>query len=149
MNQQDPMTMEEYLKMMGLGSENQGIDDAVKMQMEQARAMRPDAPQLREAGRTVVAPGILETLGKLAQSGVSNSLMNKSVQGMAQKRANAMTQNEMLMRAIMGQQPPQPVQNAAPGQMTPGMPPAQGLNMQARRPAVPFGFNAPGGYEDQ
>lgn len=132
-NQNDPMAMEEYLKLLGLGNDNARIDDAIKMQMAQADFLRKSgAPQIRDSGRVMRAPGALELIGALAQQKAAGDLTKKSQSLKEKQHANTAAQNEALIRALM-QQPPPPIPNAAPG-MTPGSRPADGtLN-----PNVPF-----------
>lgn len=136
---QDPMDAEEYQRLLALGSENQGLDDAIKMQMAQAAAMRHGgAPQLREAGKLVVAPHWMELLGSLAKEKVAGDLSRSSADKQRAMRGNTQTQNEAILRAILGQgQQPQP--NAAPGVLTPGMPGGQATGMVPPQPR-PFSF---------
>lgn len=129
---QDPMTQEEYEKqkeLLGLGTQNANLEDAIKMQMAQAAALRHGgAPQLREAGKLVVAPHWMELLGSLAKEKVAGDLSRSSSAKQAIMRGNENTQKEALLAALYKQQQmAQP--NAAPGMLTPGLPGGQATGM--------------------
>jgi hypothetical protein len=107
----EPLTMEQYQQLLALGSENEGLDQEIAMQLAQAKAMRDrGAPQLRDAGTFKMAPGALETLGGIASQGGAAFMDSKAKEGMKSRSNNTSAQNNMLLQAILsGAQQPQPL----------------------------------------
>lgn len=128
-NVDPPMEMAEALRLLGLGSENQGLDDSIRQQMAQAQFMREGSvPQMRDAGRVVRAPHWLEMLGGLAKQKVAGDLTRSAQQGMAKQRGNTLEQNRAILQAIMRQQQtPEPPGGTGilPGRSAQGMQPPQ------------------------
>ena len=135
----DPMADEEYYRrILQLGNDNQGIDQGVRMQLAQADAMRKGAaPQMREAGRLVVAPNIVELLGGLARTKTATDLQKQATQGMGTMRQNTMDQNMMFLHKLLGAQQPAPQPNGAPGTLVPGVQSGNGL---VPRTPSPYSF---------
>lgn len=104
------MTYEQYMELLNLGSENQGIDDAVALQLAQAKAIRPAPLEMRGNARIQTAPHWLELAGGLAQQYASKKLQDKSLGDLTKRRGNAQTQNSAIVRAIMGQRQPEVTQ---------------------------------------
>ena len=101
------MTYEEYMKLLDLGSENQGLSDQIAMQLEQAKALREGAaPEMRTAGRVAVAPHWLELAGGLAQTYVGERKRNEAMAGLAKQRENTQSQNSAVVRALTRAQTP-------------------------------------------
>jgi len=102
---EQPMTYEEMMQMLQLGTENEGLDADMKRQLEQAEALRAGgAPGMRQAGRVMMAPNAMEMIGGLAKQAAAVKLA-KDAEGTAGKaRTNRNAQNQMLLKALMSQQ---------------------------------------------
>lgn len=115
----DPMTEDEYMRMMQLGSENQ----ALQAQIAQAQALS-GRPEMRSAGRITKAPHWMEYLGSMANSRAVNNSQDKM-------RKNQDLQNQMFMAMLLkSQQPQAPVTGE----------PAAGNGFQPPRQRSPYEF---------
>jgi hypothetical protein len=116
MNQQQPLTEEEYKQLLALGQQNADLGNQADMQMKQAEILRGNAsPQMRSARNGIqVAPGWGETLASMAASGVMGHKMNQAQGAQSAQGANSQKQNEMILKALMMQNRPQQ-QPAGPG----------------------------------
>ena len=104
-NVDPPMDMAEALRLIGLGNDNMGLEDAIKQQMAQAQFMREGGvPEMRHAGRVSVAPHWMELLGGLARQKVAGDLTKSASSDQAKMRGNTLDQNNSILRAIMQQQ---------------------------------------------
>lgn len=111
----DPMSQQEYERMLQLGSENQQL----QQQIEMAQAMGA-TPQMRNVGRISRAPNPLEYLAAALNQRVGRNAQNK-------QRSNTDLQNQMMLAALLRSQQPQ----------AQAEPPA-GNGMQAA-PQTPYG----------
>lgn len=119
----EPLTPEEYQKLLELAGQNDELAQQLAVQMQQAKNMREgvQSPQLRQAGRVVVAPHWMEALGGIAQQGAI-ARKDRSMEENRRKQANNRSlQNQMIMQSILkSTQPPPTV--AGPGLMPPKQP---------------------------
>ncbi len=100
-----PLTPEEYQKLLDLGNQNMGLDNQIAMQQKQADMLRQgNRPDMRQAGRLTVAPHWMELVGGLAREGVGNRVANQAMQGQNTKVGNMGMQNNLLLKALMGNQ---------------------------------------------
>ena len=131
----EPLTLEQYQQLLALGSENEGLDQEIAMQLAQAKSMRDrGAPQLRDAGTFKVAPGAIETLGGIANQGGAAFMDSKAKAGMKARTGNTSAQNNMLLQAILGG-----AQTQQPLGGTGLLPPTgQGQGLQPPRNRGPF-----------
>jgi chaperonin cofactor prefoldin len=112
---EDVLTPEEYALLLSLGTDNQQLSDAIKMQMHQAEQLRAEAPQMRRAGRVVMAPTAMELLGGLAQNKSSYDLQRGALENQKRSAATTNQQNQMMMQALLrGRQPQQAAPTPAP-----------------------------------
>lgn len=99
------MNYDEMMAMIGGGQESGNLEDQIKMQLEQAAALRKgNAPQMRQAGNVMVAPHPLELLGGLAKEYSGQRLQNKAQEGQKSVRAIQQKQFADYLRSMAGGQ---------------------------------------------
>lgn len=139
----DPMQQEEeYRKMMELGGQNAAMDPRIEQQMAQAKMMRAQAPQGRQAGNVYVAPHWAELAGGLAQNYVAGKKMDQATQSREKQVENTNAQNQMYMAALLRQAQatnPQQAQPQGQGPAGPGMQPPASPQGQMGMPQTPYG----------
>ena len=119
------MTYEEMMAMIGQGQENAGLEEQIKMQLAQAQALRSaGAPEMRQAGRVMVAPHPLELLAGLAQQYAGKDLQDQAMKSSGDIRANKQAQFAAMLRQMAGGGQPQ---TTGPGMQLPK--PPTGLQM--------------------
>ena len=112
--------------MIGQGEQTGNLEDQIKRQLAQAEALRgAEAPQMRNAGRVMVAPHPLELLGSLAKVNVGRQLEDQAATGQRDIRAIKQQQFAALLRQMAGGG--QPMEPAGPGLQLPR--PPHGLQM--------------------
>lgn len=129
----DVMSPEDYQLLLQLGGQNQLDEQQIQMMLQQAEQLRAQgaAPEMRGNGRVQVAPNPLEYLGAAANQYAAGQT-RKGAMGMQKGVADRTTQqNQMIMQALLRQQPPAPVPNGAPGMLN--------------APKSPFRFGEPQG----
>lgn len=100
-----PISYEELMQMLQLGGETEGLDAQMKQQLAQAEQLRGGgAPQMRQAGRMMVAPHPMELLGGLAKQFAAVKMAKDAETTSGQIRSKKGTQNQMLLKALMQQQ---------------------------------------------
>lgn len=102
----DPLTPEDYAKLLQLGTDNAGLENAVRMQMAQAQYMRPQPLEMRGNSRVQRAPHWMELIGNLAREKATQNLIQKSVTAQQQQVGNSQLQNQMILRALMARNAP-------------------------------------------
>lgn len=119
MNNQPPLTEEEYQQLLQLGAANQEMDPQISQQMAIAEMMRnAPAPQMRNPRGIPVAPGWGEALGNIAQQGVGHYAAGQAKTKQEAQAKNQAAQNQMILKALMQQNQPMQ-QPAGPGFMPP------------------------------
>lgn len=127
---EDVLTPEEYAQLLALGGDNAELQAQIAQQQALASGLRTnDFGQMRGNGRVMVAPSILETGANVFRNYRAGQMDEaiKSQQGKV--LGNQRSQNEMIMRGILGR-----------GQ--PGTQPAQPSGI----PDPYQNLRAPGGY---
>ncbi len=97
---QQPLTPEQYQQLLDLGGENSDLATQMQMQMAQAKALRPEAPQMRQVGNVARAPHWMELIGGLAQAKTSNDLNAAAMATGKKQTANRGTQNNLIMQGL-------------------------------------------------
>lgn len=100
---EEPLSMEEYIKLLELGGQNSELAAQIKQQLAMAEQLRAEAPSMRGNSRIQVAPHFMEYLGGLARNRAS-ALQSQAATD-SQKRAaqNTNLQNQMIMQGILRQ----------------------------------------------
>lgn len=102
------ISQEDWARLIALGGDNSNLEAAIKQQLAQAEALAPTPPQMKNAGRVVIAPNVLELLGGLAQRKAQQNLLDQAQAGRTKQTANTNLQNQMIMQAILSGQPTAP-----------------------------------------
>lgn len=98
----EPLSNEEYLYLLSLGSMNTDLANALQMQMAMSKNLRvTNGPQMREAGRVAVAPHPLEVAGDLARNYVAGQMDKRAYGAQQNINQNRQLQNQMILRGIL------------------------------------------------
>lgn len=100
---QDVLTPEQYEELLRLGNENQEMAAAIAQQQAMADGLRTnDYGQMRGTGRVQVASSPLEMMAGVGRNWKAGQ-MDQAIQGQQQKAiGNTNSQNQTVMRAILG-----------------------------------------------
>jgi len=116
----DVLTPEQYQQLLDMGMDNAQIEAAMEAQKAQANVLRGrgEMPQGAMAGRVFVPPSLFQYAGAMANQKVAGDKDRAAAAQQSAMGKNTSAQNQMVMRAILGQgqpmQQPGPDQNADP-----------------------------------
>lgn len=107
------MTYEEMMRMIQTGGDNAGLQQDMARQLEQAKALQGQAPQMRQAGNVAVAPHWMEMLGMMARENAAKKMRDSADVTGRQINQNKQAQFAKLLQSMQMGQPSAPA--AGPG----------------------------------
>jgi hypothetical protein len=114
------LTYEDYMRLMGMGTENTELADKMKRQTAQAQAMQTDVPtEMQKVGTYYAAPTGLEKLSAVGRNVMAEKKAEAAAETKSKINSNQAAQMAEIIKAIMAQKQ-QPAEIGGSGTLTPG-----------------------------